>query len=391
MGKGEWPQFRGPFRDGRVDWLPSKLPAVAKFAWKVTLPSEGLGGLAVAANCVIAGGRDPLDQQDLWTCLDATTGQLKWRVLYPAPGRLDYGNSPRATPLIENDHAWLLGAFGHLHCVRLSDGQILWNINLASRFRMPQLTWGLTGSPLIVDGHLIVQPGGSEASLVAFEPLTGKVVWSVSGLPPGHASIVAMTINGQRQLVGYDKVSLGGWDTSSGERLWTVVPRETGDFNVPSPIPYASGFVLTSENNGVRFYRPASGEQPAFKLFGENKVLQPDSHSPVVSGDRLIGIHNGLHCLSLTDELKSVWRLKDRAFRSYGSLIASSDRVLALTFKEELILINPHRSEPEVLSRLPLSSDGTDCWSHPALAYRAIFVRLGREICRLDLDDANTP
>ncbi len=387
--ESEWPQFRGPFRDGTVQWLPAKLPERAEFDWKVTLPSEGVGGIAVAKGCVIAGGRDALDQKDLWTCLDADTGASRWSLAYPAPGRLDYGNSPRATPLIDGEHAWLLGAFGHLHCVRLSDGHVEWNLNLATRFQMPLLTWGLSGSPLLAAGRLIVQPGGNVASLVALSPATGDVLWSATGLAPGHASFLTSAVNGEIQLVGYDKSSLGGWDIATGERKWSVVPPEAGDFNVPSPIIYRSGFVLVSENNGARVYTPRHDGKPGFEVAVANKALSPDSHSPVVSGDRLLGIDNGLHSLSLGDDLKSVWRLKDRAFRKYGSLIASTERLLALTFKEELILIDPHQAEPVILSRLQLSEDGSDCWSHPALANGALYLRLGRSICRLDLNKSN--
>lgn len=383
--ESEWPQFRGPFRDGTVRWLPTKLPARAEFDWEITLPSDGVGGLAVAKGCVIVSGRDALDQKDLWTCLDATTGSAKWSLAYPASGRLDYGNSPRATPLIDGDHAWLLGAFGHLHCVRLEDGQVEWSLNLSTRFQMPILTWGLSGSPLLVDGRLIVQPGGQKGSLVALNPLTGDLIWSASGLPPGHASFVAVNINGQSQLIGYDKSSLGGWNLATGERLWTVIPPDPGDFNVPSPLTYQSGVVVVSENNGARIYTPRRDGEPGFEAANENKALSPDSNSPVISGDRLIGINNGLQCLSLTDGLKSVWRLKDRAFRKHGSLISNGERVLILTFKEELVLVNPQQSEPIILSRLQLSEDGSDCWSHPALANGALYVRLGRKICRLNL------
>ncbi|WP_010583336.1 PhnD/SsuA/transferrin family substrate-binding protein [Schlesneria paludicola] len=387
-GKEEWPQFRGPFRDGTVDWLPNRLPVTPKFEWTATLPSDGLGGLAVASNSVIVSGRDPLDQQDLWTCLDASSGRMRWKLTYQAPGRLDYGNSPRATPLIANDHAWLLGAFGHLHCVRLSDGQIVWKTSLNRQFGMPPLTWGLAGSPLIVEGRLIVQPGGPQASIVALNPMTGDVIWTTPGLPPGHASIVTTVQNGDRQLIGCDKESIGGWKASTGERLWTIVPHESGDFNVPSPIIHSSGFVVASENNGAREYSPRKDGQPGFEQVAHYATLSPDSHSPVVSGDRLIGIHNGLHCLSLTEGLTSIWRLKDRAFRNYGSLIASKDRILALTFHEELVLIDPHQAAPMVVSRLRLSDEGSDCWSHPALAHRALYVRLGRAVCRLNLDES---
>lgn len=386
-GKEEWPQFRGPFRDGTTAWLPETLPSSPTFQWTATLPSEGLGGIAVASGSVVVGCRDSLDQQDVWSCLDAHSGEIRWRVMYSAPGRLDYGNSPRATPLIAMEHVWLLGAMGHLHCVRLSDGEIVWKVNFTSQFHMPISTWGLAGSPLLLDGRLIVQPGGPEAAIVALAPLTGEVEWATPGLAAGHASIIGTKVNGVSQLIGYDKVSLGGWNSNTGERLWTIVPRETGDFNVPSPIAYENGFIVASENNGLREYAMRADGQVGFEQKYHYSALSPDSHSPVISGDRLLGIHNGLHCLSLKDGMTVVWRWKDRAFRNYGSLIATKDRVLALTFKGELILLDPHHAEPVVQSRLLLIEDGSDCWSHPALAHHGLYVRLGRDVCRLKLDD----
>jgi outer membrane protein assembly factor BamB len=250
---------------------------------------------------------------------------------------------------------------------------------------MPILTWGLAGSPLLANGHLIVQPGGASASLVALNPTTSELIWSTTGLPPSHASFVIATIQGEVQLVGYDKSSLGGWNLVTGQRQWTVIPRDPGDFNVPSPLVYNSGLVLVSENNGARAYVPRQDGKTGLELASENKVLSPDSHSPVISGNRLIGIDNGLHCLSLTNDLKSVWRLKDRAFRKHGSLIATAERVMVLTFKEELVLIDTQQAEPVIVSRIRLSEDGNDCWSHPALANGALYLRLGRQICRLNL------
>ena len=387
-GQEEWPQFRGPFRDGTVRWLPASLPSKPEFAWTFKLPSEGMGGIAVASGCVIFGARDALDQQDLWVCLDSATGTKRWQLAYPAAGRLDYGNSPRATPLISGGHAWLQGAIGHLHCVRLTDGLVVWKVNFSSKFQMPELTWGLSSSPLLANDLLIVQPGGNDSSLVALQPMTGEVVWRSPGLPPGHASFVVAELAGRRQLIGYDKASFGGWNISTGERMWAIVPEEPGDFNVPAPLVHGPGFILVSENNGARLYAPRDNNDARFEAVHINRVLSPNAHSPVISGDCLLGIDNGLHCLSLKEELKSKWRLKDRAFRNYGTLIASPERVLAITFKEELVLIDPHKAEPAILSRLKLSEDGTDCWTHPALVSGSLFLRLGQTICRLDLPKA---
>ncbi|WP_298859048.1 PQQ-binding-like beta-propeller repeat protein [uncultured Gimesia sp.] len=106
--------------------LPASLPPKAKQVWKFALAFPGLGGIASTSENVIFGDRDLTDQKDVFRSLSARDGKLQWRLEYDAPGELDYGPSPRATPLIYNDLVFLLGAFGHLHCVERLTGKILW-------------------------------------------------------------------------------------------------------------------------------------------------------------------------------------------------------------------------------------------------------------------------
>jgi hypothetical protein len=169
-GNGDWPQWRGEQRDGMVAWLPATLPEKKIVRWKQVLFSEGLGGVAVAGDRVVVGDRDPTDREDLFHGFDRASGERIWTLRYPAEGKLDYGNSPRATPLLHEGHAYLLGAFGHLHCVRLADGHEIWKRHLRDDFSAnDELVWGACSSPLVVDGRLIVNPGAPDASLVALD------------------------------------------------------------------------------------------------------------------------------------------------------------------------------------------------------------------------------
>ncbi len=346
-----------------------------------------MGGIAAADGLVIVGGRDVLDDGDLWLALAADTGEERWRFLYPAPGRLDYGNSPRATPLVADGVVFLFGAFGHLHALEAPTGHILWTKNLAQEFSIPKLDWGLTGSPLLVDGKLIVQPGGRSACLVAMDPKSGKVLWKTSGGKPGHASFIAASAPGGMQVIGYDADSLGGWSVADGKRLWKVTPRLSGDFNVPTPIRLDERrlFVCT-ENNGARIYAftPQGSLRPEPTATCE--TLAPDSHTPVVSRGRVYGAANGLHCLDANNGLKEIWVNEDEAFQSYVSLIACDHRILAYTTAAELILLADEGETCREVSRLKLANAAKGVLSHPALVGSRLFVRMGRQIARLDLE-----
>lgn len=346
----------------------------------------GLGGIAVADGKVLLGCRDATDSQDVWVAFDAETGDLLWEVAYPAPGRLDYGNSPRSTPLIHDGLAWLLGAFGHLTCLDLETGVQLWQRSLTADFGTPPLDWGLVGSPLLVGERLIVQPGGVRGSLVALDPFTGETLWASGTTPPGHAAPIALSNNGREQVVAYDRVSLGGWDAATGERLWTMMPRHKGDFNVPTPIAVDDGLLVSTENNGTRQYafQPDGGLSPG--VVAEVEALAPDSHTPVVAAGRVFGVWNGLYCLDLASELRPLWTADRPDFNEYAALIASDRRLLCLTQKSELLLIDAEADEYSELGRWRLLADRGETLSHPALAGRRLYVRLGRELCCLQLE-----
>ena len=161
--------------------------------------------------------RDVADTGDLIRCLDAQTGKEVWQVAYLTEGLIkDYGNVPRATPLIHGDKVYTLGGLGDLRCIELSGGRVVWSKNLAADYGTQVPTWGFSASPLAVDDKLIVNPGAKEAAVVALDCSTGKELWRCAGLPPAYASFIAGTFGGVRQVVGYDEKSLGGWDLTDG-------------------------------------------------------------------------------------------------------------------------------------------------------------------------------
>lgn len=381
----DWPGWRGSKRDARVAWLPDTLPATPGFVWTAELSGEGVAGLSVAGGFVVVAGRDLADRQDVFQCFRADTGKLVWQHRYPAPGELDYGNAPRATPLIHEDLVITLGAFGHLCCLELETGIVLWNRNIAADFGAAELTWGHTASPLIVGGNLIVQPGGPDASVVALDPDTGKNVWVAPGLPASYSSFINMKTAAGEQILGLDATSLGGWDAKNGQRLWRLVPPVSGDFNVPTPVLVGGRVLAVSENNGARLYEigPDGLLQPQPLL--QNPDLKPDSHTPVVSGGRIYGICNDLLELDPSDQLKTRSTLSDDAFTDYCSLIASDSRLLVLSSGAELVLVSTDGAAPQILSRLKLSSERIQTLSHPAVVSGSLYVRLNRTLARMDL------
>ncbi|MHC4691268.1 MAG: PhnD/SsuA/transferrin family substrate-binding protein [Planctomycetota bacterium] len=380
----EWTDWRGPKRDGVSRYVPRKLPAKAKFLWRRKLTGMGMSGIAATSRCVIVADKSKVN--DVFRCLDADTGAQLWAIEYPAPEDMDFSNSPRANPVIYEGLVYLLGAFGDLHCVKLETGQVVWKKNIVKEFGAELITWGMCSTPLIIADKLIVNPGAKDASIVALDRLTGKVIWKTPGEPAGYSSFILATFGNVRQIVGYDSISLGGWDPKTGRRLWKLLPDDEGDFNVPTPIYIDGKLLVTTENNGTRLYGFDDDGKIQTKPLAQNPDLAPDSSTPVVINNLVFGCFGGLYCLDLNNDLKTLYSADDDAFFDYAVLIAGNDHVLIITVEGDLILIEASGDRYTLKSRLRLF-EKSEVFSHPALIGSRMYIRNTTEVCCLLLDN----
>jgi hypothetical protein len=374
-----WADWRGAGRQGRVPRLPEKLPSRKLLLWSRTLTGPGMAGLALANRRLIVPDKSLGDTHDIWRCLDADTGRELWKLSYRAAGDMDFTNSPRANPVIVDDHVYLLGAFGHLHCVELETGTVVWRRDFRKDFGCDLPTWGWCSTPLPVDDLLMVNPGSGKASLAALDRKTGQTRWQTPGDPVGHAAFILATLGGRRQVVGYDAVSAGGWDPATGRRLWKLVPEHDADFNVATPIVVDDKLLLSTENNGTRLH--AFDRQGCIipTPVAVNEDLDPDTSTPVTCAGLVLGSSRNLHCLDLARGLATCWQTEDVPFDDYATLIAGPKRVLVIPLNGHLQLLRADRGRLHVLDDLDLFDDvpdtERDVWSHPVTVGKRLYIR----------------
>ena len=357
-----------------MKWLPESLSPEPKIIWDIPLGRAGLGGLAATEQYVFFGDRDLDDFQDVFRCLDATTGEQLWEVQQLAIGTLDYGNSPRATPLIRGEQVIFFGAFGDLLSVQIATGETLWQINLRSQFKpTDELPWGYCGSPLLVDDKLIINPGATDASIVALNPEDGSVLWKSPGQTSAYGSFIAGSFGGHRQIVGHDAKSIGGWDIATGKRLWAISPPFGGEFNVPTPVNVNGNLLISTEQNGTRLSEFKGYRTVMSRPVIQNLHLTPDMSTPVVVGNLAFCVNKFLYCLDIQDGLKERWRIRDRALSSYSSLIASHDQLLVVGDGELLLLSS--NGEKTIAARQRIFDANDRLYSYPALVGNRLFVR----------------
>ena len=372
-----WCDWRGPARDAISLHVPDKLDKKPRFAWTVKTTGPGLSGLSVAGGRIILADKSADKKNDIWRCLDSKTGKELWSLKYAAEGDMPYTNSPRATPAIYGGRVYLLGAFGDLHCVEFETGKVLWKKQLVKDFGAKCPKWGMTATPLIVDDKLIVNPGAEKASLVALDRVNGKVIWKTPGQPAAYAPFICANMRGRRHIIGYDATSLGGWDIATGKRIWTVIPSEKSDFNVPTPIAIMERLLVATENNSTRLYDftypSRTIRQKPRARFAD---LAPDMISPVAYDQMIFGCHDEyLYCLD-PNSLKLLWKARDEAYYGFVTLIAGNGRVMIMTIDGELLLVRANRRKYELISRLKvLTGENTEIWSHPALVDGRLYIR----------------
>lgn len=367
----DWPQWRGPARDGISPEAPAKLFS-KKPLWRRPMLGKCSAGVAVSGGFVVV--LDYGDRKDYVRCYTADKGEPAWTHSYENAAEMEYAPAPRATPLIADGLVYTLGAAGHLCCLKLDKGTVVWQANLPEQFAATVPQYGYCSSPTIIDGKLIVNPGGKDAALAALDPKTGKAIWQTPGAPAAYASFIAGTFGGVRQIVGYDSESLGGWDPATGKRLWQVVPPTKGDFNVGTPVDAAGKLLVSTDNNFARLYGFNDGGTIIDKPLAESSDLCMDMGTPTVINGLAFGTDNGngLLCLDAAD-LKTRWMLNDETSpRGFSSVIAGNGHAMIFGADGTMFLIAANGGKPEVLGSLKLTGE---TWSHPAVAGGKLYVR----------------
>lgn len=263
LAADDWPNWRGPNRDAicrETGLLQAWPPEGPGLLWKATKLGVGYSGPAIIGTSLYTMGN--LDGQEYVLALDTTTGKRLWARPFGPVQYVGYSPGTRATPTVDGDRLYALGASGKLVCMDRHTGEIRWDTNFISDFGaqviasdysesirdqlLPEddpkagLRWGFSESVLIDGEKLLCTPGGREATLAALDKNTGRTVWtSKIDARVGYASMIKATIGGVTQYVQFTADGVVGIDASDGTFLWRYdAPAYTkyGGINISTPI-----------------------------------------------------------------------------------------------------------------------------------------------------------
>jgi outer membrane protein assembly factor BamB len=407
----DWPQWRGPNRDGqwRETGIIERFPAQQiACKWKAPI-AAGYSGPVVAAGRVYVTDRvtEPAESERV-LCFDAETGRPLWSHAYECKYQgFGYRAGPRASVLVEERRAYSLGATGQLACLDAANGSLHWRRDLRTEYKIRMPNWGIAAAPLIEGDLLIVQIGGEgEACLCAFDKHSGQPRWQALPDAACYAAPIVISQGGQRVVVCQTGDRIVGLDAPSGKLLWAhPFPWESWPIGIATPVVCDDLLLISDAHLGTIVLRLGRDQPTIEKLWHRRRQDVPDgkalhclNSTPFVAGQHIYGADGRgvLRCLQLQTG-EQVWEDRSAVAEDKFAtvhLVRNGDRTWLLNEHGELIIgqLTPEGfreiSRAKLIDPTPEQMPGRRggvVWSHPAFANRCVFARNDKELVCADL------
>ncbi|MCL4845321.1 MAG: PQQ-binding-like beta-propeller repeat protein [Acidobacteria bacterium] len=372
----DWPQWRGPVRDGvsrETGLLPAWPDGGPPEVWRATGVGAGYSSMAIAGGRLYTLGARG-DTESL-IVLDAATGRKVWEAANGRRFRNDRGDGPRSTPTVDGTRVFVLGSSGDLSAFDAGSGARVWSVNVLREFGGTNANWGLSESPLVVDDRIVVNAGGRGASVVALRKSDGRPIWKSESDGAAYSSAVVAEAGGVRQAVVFTSRRVIGVHLDDGRLLWEYASVSNRVANIATPIVRGDRvFVSSDYGTGAALLRLArAGESVAATEVWFSRNMRNHHSSSVLVGDHLYGFSSAILTAMRFDTGEVAWR--DRSVGK-GSLVAADGRLYL--FSEDgvagLAEITPEGYRER--GRFRLASTGAlPTWSHPVVSNGRLYLR----------------
>ena len=376
----DWPQWRGPNRDGQSigpDWPTWLNESTLQKQWSLPLGPSYSGPILSDQFVFTTETRNK--ESEVVLALDRKTGEERWRAEWKGAMTVPFfaasnGSWIRSTPAYDGDSLYVAGMRDVLVCLNAETGQEKWRVDFVSRFDTPLPSFGFVCSPLVDGNAVYVQAG---ASVVKLDKQTGETIWRTLDDGGGmfgsaFSSPIIAKFFGKRQIVVQTRTELAGVDLNTGEVLWRQqVPAFRG-MNILTPVIVGDAVFTSSYRNKSWLYRVAQRSgQFDVETFWSNNAQGYMSTPIVIDGHAYLHLQNRrFACINL-ESGERTWT--SQPFGKYASLVAQGDRFLALDASGRLLLIKANSKEFELVDDEKTSDDET--WAHLAVGRNELFVR----------------
>ncbi len=377
----DWPQWRGPTRDGIVaadtPWPTALAGDALKLLWRVEL-GPSYSGPIVGRGMVFT--TETAEQKwEVVRAFDLASGEQRWDTRWEGSMSVPFfaasnGSWIRATPAFDGQSLFVAGMRDVLVCLDAETGNQTWKVDFVEQLKTPLPAFGFASSPLLDRDWIYVQAGGA---LTKLDKRTGQIIWQSlkdgGGMWGSAFSSPFLTdLAGRPQLLVQTREKLAGVDPDSGDVLWSQEIEAFRGMNILTPTVYDSAVFTSSYGGRSQLIRPTESDGSWKADLAWDNRLQGYMSTPVV-----IGGHAYLHlrnqrfaCIDLEDG-EICWVTEP--YGKYWSLVAQGSRILALDERGELLLIAADPSEFKLIDSRHISDQPT--WAHLAVVGDQVFIR----------------
>ncbi len=388
---GDWPQFRGPKRDGITasseklsrDWKASP----PRELWGLDL-GEGYAGAAISAGRVFIFDYDRDAKQSALRCLSLADGKEIWRYAYPLTIKRNHGMT-RTVPAVTDKLVIALDSKCNVFALDVATGELKWTVSLVREFGAAVPEWYAGQCPLVEGERVILAPGGKNALLVALDLATGKPIWQTPNSHDWkmtHSSIMPLEFGGRRQFVYCASKGVVGVDATDGKLLWETTDWKISIATVPTPLPMPEGKIFLTGGYGAGSMmlqlENKDGKltpKTLFKLPPE--VFGATQHTPILRDGFLYGARADGRFVCVGLDGKVVWASSPTETFGLGSFLIAGDLIYAVNDSGKLRLFDASAAKFNLLGEIqPLTN--RESWAPMALAGNRLLLRdLTRLVC----------
>jgi len=383
----DWPQFRGPNRDGKsaeTGLLESWPEGGPRLLLTLGDLGDGFSSPVIAAGRIFVTGKVKDDCRVFSFDLE---GRRLWQSK-AGPEFTGFWPAARSTPTFDDGMVYVLTGAGRLAALDAATGQEAWGFNIFEAFRSKRPFYGVAESVLVAGPHVICTPGGSDTCIMAIDKKTGYTVWTSRGIgaEAGYASPILADWQGIRQIITLTDGGLVGVRADNGTVLWSFdkyFPKEPAR-KILTPI-FRDGYVFADgghlcKGGTVRLEIVGS----AVTATGVWEKPQRATHlGGYVERDSLLFGHDG-QGWACTEMLTGIVRYKSKEIAPAATLWADG-RFYCLGESGKMHLVEADARACRIVSSFKIPSAGPQTWAYPAISDGKLFIRRADKVFMYDI------
>lgn len=373
-------QWRGDNRDGKypdtnllTEW-PAEGP---ELIWHFDELGVGHASAAVTKDKVYTAGT--IDETG-YIFAFSHDGDLLWKKEYGPEWTQSYPGV-RPSPMIIDEHLYLLTGFGQLFCMNINTMSIEWSIDIIKDYGGRNIRWGYCEN-LVADGEkLFVTVGGIEHNVIAVNRKTGKLIWTNKGLgeKSAYGSPALIKHNGHKILVLHTEYSALGFNPDNGKLLWSHEKRNRYGIHPNTPIYHDGHIYIVSGYGSGGIMLRLNEEGTAISEVWKDELLDNQMGGVILVDGKLYGgAHAGKkwYCLD--------WKTGEKLFETNeagrGNTIFADGLLYFYDERGFVCLIKPEGENTKIISKFKVPYGSAQHWAHLVIAHKKLFVRHGNSL-----------